>query len=121
MNVISSHPSRRPGALPLPALPLPTATAMPMPMPMAGPIPHAQAVAQATFSQDAWQQPDPVSALSMDQPRLGCTLLEVIDAIADVADNDDEVLATLAHMLDSGRVRLSGLGCEATTEAQIAL
>ena len=89
--------------------------------PMAGPIPHSLAVAQAALDQDSWLQPATQSALSADQPRLDCTLLEVIDAISDVADNDDEVLATLAYMLDSGRVQLSGLLDPETTEARVAL
>jgi len=100
----------------------PSAMSAPSMRPMSGPIPHSLAVAQAAaFDEDSWLQPATQSALSADQPRLDCTLLEVIDAIADVADNDDEVLATLAYMLDSGRIQLSGLLNPETTEARVAL
>jgi hypothetical protein len=99
----------------------PSIMSAPSMRPMAGPIPHSLAVAQAALGQDSWLQPATQSALSADQPRLDCTLLEVIDAIADVADNDDEVLATLAYMLDSGRVRLSGLLDPEATEARVSL
>ncbi|MCS5638491.1 MAG: hypothetical protein NZ990_18400 [Myxococcota bacterium] len=45
----------------------------------------------------------------LSQGHLGqaVTLLEVVKAVAEVADNDEEVLATMSHMLRSGRVRLS--------------
>ena len=99
----------------------PSTRSAPSMRPMAGPIPHSLAVAQAALDQDSWLQPATQSALSADQPRLDCTLLEVIDAISDVADNDDEVLATLAYMLDSGRVQLSGLLDPETTEARVDL
>ena len=56
--------------------------------PMIGPIPHSLAVAQAVFAAHE---------------------VEVVEAIADVAENDEEVFATLAHMLESGRIRLSQL------------
>ncbi len=39
-------------------------------------------------------------------PRL--TLLELVAAVAEVADSDDEVVATVEHLLASGRVRLVG-------------
>jgi hypothetical protein len=36
------------------------------------------------------------------------TLLELVEAIAEVTDDDREVVATVLHMLASGRVRLCG-------------
>lgn len=36
------------------------------------------------------------------------TLLELVSAICDVTDDDSEVVATVLHMLASGRVRLCG-------------
>ncbi|MFK7896940.1 MAG: hypothetical protein AB8G23_13940 [Myxococcota bacterium] len=36
------------------------------------------------------------------------TLLELIDAVSEVSENEQEVIATVQHMLSSGRVRLSG-------------
>jgi hypothetical protein len=41
------------------------------------------------------------------------TLLDVIQAVSEVADNDREVIATLLHMISSGRVRLSDDALEA--------
>ena len=53
----------------------------------------------------------PQIAPPMEAPAqaIDCTLIEVLEAIADVADSDEEVLATLAHMLESGRIKLSQL------------
>ena len=36
------------------------------------------------------------------------TLLELVRAIGEVTDDEREVVATVRHMLDSGRVRLCG-------------
>ena len=36
------------------------------------------------------------------------TLLELVGSVCDVADSDDEVVATVLQMLRSGRVRLCG-------------
>lgn len=36
------------------------------------------------------------------------TLLELVQAVCDVTSDDREVVATVRHMLRSGRVRLSG-------------
>ena len=36
------------------------------------------------------------------------TLLSLIEAINEVTDDDQEVIATVAHLLSSGRVRLRG-------------
>ncbi len=36
------------------------------------------------------------------------TLLELVEAVSEVSETEQEVLATVFHMLSSGRVRLSG-------------
>jgi len=36
------------------------------------------------------------------------TLLELVQALADVTENDREVVATVVHMLHSGTVKLRG-------------
>jgi hypothetical protein len=36
------------------------------------------------------------------------TLLSLIEAINEVTDDDQEIIATVAHLLSSGRVRLRG-------------
>lgn len=36
------------------------------------------------------------------------TLLELVNAVSDVTDNDEEVVATIVSMLRSGRVELCG-------------
>ena len=43
----------------------------------------------------------------VDEP-LHLTLLELVAAVSDVTDNDSEVVATVIHMLENGRVHLSG-------------
>jgi hypothetical protein len=35
------------------------------------------------------------------------TLLDVIQAVSEVAESDQEVLATMVHLLSSGQVKLS--------------
>ena len=35
------------------------------------------------------------------------TLLDVIQAVSEVAENDREIIATMVHLIDSGQVRLS--------------
>jgi hypothetical protein len=42
-----------------------------------------------------------------DEPR-PVTLLELIKAVSEVSETEQEVLATVTYMLNSGRVRLSG-------------
>jgi len=42
-----------------------------------------------------------------DEP-LHVTLLELVEAVSDVTDSEVEVVATVVHMLESGRVCLSG-------------
>ena len=35
------------------------------------------------------------------------TLMELVDAVGEVAENEEEVLATVSYMLKSGRVHLA--------------
>jgi hypothetical protein len=35
------------------------------------------------------------------------TLLDVIQAVSEVAENDREIIATMVHLINSGQVRLS--------------
>jgi hypothetical protein len=44
---------------------------------------------------------------SVDEPQ-PVTLLELIEAVSEVSHSEQEVLATVTYMLNSGRVRLSG-------------
>jgi hypothetical protein len=48
-------------------------------------------------------RPQPVFADSLE-----VTLWELVWAVSQVADNEREVIATVAHMLESGSVRLVG-------------
>lgn len=41
------------------------------------------------------------------------TLLNVIQAVSDVAENDQEIIATVVHLISSGQVRL----CDEAIEA----
>ena len=41
------------------------------------------------------------------------TLLDVIQAVSDVAENDQEIIATVVHLISSGQVRL----CDEALEA----
>jgi hypothetical protein len=43
----------------------------------------------------------------IDEPQ-PMTLLELIEAVSEVSDSEQEVIATVSYMLSSGRVRLSG-------------
>ena len=40
--------------------------------------------------------------------RTECTLLELVQIVSEAADTDDEVVATIAYLINSGRVRLCG-------------
>jgi hypothetical protein len=44
------------------------------------------------------------------------TLYEVIQAVSEVATNDQETLATVVHLLSSGQVRLSADAMKALRE-----
>ena len=37
-----------------------------------------------------------------------CTLLELVSAVADITSNEDEIVATVLHLLRSGQVQLCG-------------
>lgn len=37
-----------------------------------------------------------------------CTLLELVEAVSEVTDDDEEVVATVLHMLKNGSVALTG-------------
>ena len=39
---------------------------------------------------------------------LALTLLELVEAVSDVTTNEDEVVATVQHILRTGRIRLCG-------------
>jgi hypothetical protein len=41
------------------------------------------------------------------------TLLDVIQAVSEVAENDQEIIATVAHLISSGQVRLGKEAMEA--------
>ena len=49
------------------------------------------------------------SPLELREPEpKSLTLLELVGSVCDVTDNDDEVVATVLHLLRSGRIRLCG-------------
>ncbi len=47
-----------------------------------------------------------IPRISLQGFPVDCTLQEVVEALSEVTAEEDEVLATLCHMLDSGRIRL---------------
>jgi len=59
---------------------------------------NTAAIATAIQLPAETQDPEPKSA----------TLLELVESVCDVTDSDEEVIATVLHMLRSGRVRLCG-------------
>ncbi len=46
--------------------------------------------------------------IAVTEPPLPVTLLELVEAVSDVTESDVEVVATVIHMLETGRVRLCG-------------
>lgn len=50
----------------------------------------------------------PIRSADPTMEVLEVTLLELVTAVSEVADNEREVIATVVHMLASGRVRLCG-------------
>jgi hypothetical protein len=48
-----------------------------------------------------------IESAAIHEP-LSLTLLELVEAVNDVTANEYEVVATVQHMLQSGRVRLCG-------------
>lgn len=62
----------------------------------------------------------PESVVELQRPRgepLATTLLDLVEAVSDVSSNEQEVVATIVHMLRSGRVRLTGCMRNAPREA----
>ena len=56
---------------------------------------------------------DPVSALpdlalTTREPETRLTLLDLVHAVNEVADDEDEAVALIMRLLQSGRVRLTG-------------
>jgi hypothetical protein len=57
---------------------------------------------------------EPVAQETVPMPRTReLTLLDVIQAISEVAENDQEIIATVVHLISSGQVRL----CDEAIEA----
>ena len=48
-----------------------------------------------------------IAMSTSDEPQ-PMTLLELIEAVSEVSESEQEVIATVSYMLSSGRVRLSG-------------
>ncbi|MDH4017838.1 MAG: hypothetical protein OEV20_10910 [Actinomycetota bacterium] len=48
-----------------------------------------------------------VEPIRQDEPQ-HLTLLELVEAVADVTDDEQEIIATVFHMLESGSVKLTG-------------
>jgi len=49
------------------------------------------------------------------------TLLNVIQAVSEVTQNDQEIIATVAHLISSGQVRLSDEAIEAINHLAASL
>ncbi len=49
---------------------------------------------------------EPVEANTEDS--MNVTLLELVKAVTEVSESEQEVIATVAHMLDSGSIKLRG-------------
>ena len=58
---------------------------------------------EATFQESSNTQWAPIRQEPVD-----VTLLELVTAVTDVSDNEQEVIATVAHMLESGSITLRG-------------
>ena len=67
---------------------------------------HDENLARTDAVPPAWVNADMErdQAHEHDQP----TLLSLIEAVQEVTDDDREVVATVAHLIRSGRVRFSG-------------
>jgi hypothetical protein len=50
----------------------------------------------------------PLNVRAAEPRTMQVTLLELVQAVSDVAQNEREVIATVVHMLCSGSVRLCG-------------
>ena len=60
------------------------------------PVEHLTAVHEIPMETASTREPDSL------------TLLELIEAVSEVSDSEQEVIATVTYMLRSGRVRLAG-------------
>ncbi len=49
-----------------------------------------------------------VGLLPTEKKPLATTLLDLVEAVGDVSDNEREVVATVTHMIRTGKVRLIG-------------
>jgi hypothetical protein len=57
---------------------------------------------------------EPVAQETVPMPRTReLTLLDVIQAVSEVAENDQEIIATVVHLISSGQVRLYDEAIEA--------
>ncbi|MDG2051039.1 MAG: hypothetical protein P8M78_12840 [Myxococcota bacterium] len=69
------------------------------------------------------EQPDPAELAALEDIRQAgwfdrespilVSLLDLVEAVSAVSENEDEVLATVAYMLESGSVALRGEGPQA--------
>lgn len=48
------------------------------------------------------------AAQAAPRTEIRTTLLALVEAVTEVSDNEEEVVATVRHMLRSGRIRLCG-------------
>jgi len=58
---------------------------------------------EATYQESSNTQWAPIRQQPVD-----VTLLELVTAVTDVSENEQEVIATVAHMLESGSIKLRG-------------
>ena len=56
-----------------------------------------------------------VEAIKYDEPQ-HLTLLELVEAVSDVTDDEQEIVATVLHMLEAGSVKLVGNFCDEPLE-----
>ena len=59
-----------------------------------------------------------VEPIHVDEPQ-HFTLLELVEAVADVTDDEQEIIATVFHMLESGSVKLVGNFCGEPIERMV--
>lgn len=57
----------------------------------------------------------PIAARSKESS-LSLTLLDLVEAVSEVSDSEDEVIATVTYMLRSGRIRVAGEPCSGGLE-----
>ena len=56
-----------------------------------------------------------VEPIRYDEPQ-HLTLLELVEAVSEVTDDEQEVVATVLHMLEAGSVKLAGNFCSEPIE-----